>query len=162
MTGNMAQRIRADWRPVSDMADLSAQAQRLEYALRVVEKWIVAADPQSGEAGHLWQYATTTRDQIEEELARIAHKMDVLFTQQLYRAGDHAEKLGDALEGVAAASELSDKLLEAYCLVRDMPEREFSERRTRYAMMGAPLAAQETAEAELPHPESSEASATAS
>jgi hypothetical protein len=154
MTETIAQRIRADWRSVSDMADLSAQAQRLDHALRVVEKWIKAAGPESGEAGHLWQYAVTTRDQIEEELARIAYKMDVLYTQRLYRASGHEEKLGDALDGVAAASELSDKLLEAYCLVRDMPEREFSQRRTRYVMMGALLVAQETAEAELPHLES--------
>jgi hypothetical protein len=55
-------------------------------------------------------------------------------------------------DGVARAAVLSDSLLAAYCALRDAPEEAFSveaPERERYAIMGALMAAQEAANAEM-------------
>jgi len=147
MTENMAQKIREDRRPEGELVDLFGEAKRLRNSLNVAEKWIEVAR-KSDEAGYLLSTAESTRDQLEEELSRTALRMDILRRRR---------ELGEArsyedLDGAARAYTLSDALLTAYCIMRDVPAEAFNADgpdRERYALMGALLAAQEAASAEM-------------
>ena len=147
MTENMAQKIREDRRPEGELVELFGEAKRLRNSLNVAEKWIEVAR-KSDEAGYLLSTAESTRDQLEEELSRTALRMDILRRRR---------ELGEArsyedLDGAARAYTLSDALLTAYCIMRDVPAEAFNADgpdRERYALMGALLAAQEAASAEM-------------
>jgi hypothetical protein len=139
---NIAESVRHSRGPTGDMAELSAQAQRLGRALDVAEKWIDAA----GQSTEMWHQAQYTRDQLEEELARVIWQMDVLHDLSEYRRA--REQLGVERDEEAAKSGLlSNTLLDIYCALRVAPEDVFgvgereAGRRSRYAMMGALLAA---------------------
>jgi hypothetical protein len=76
MTDDLAQAIRRGWRPegeASEMEDLTEQARRLERGLAVAEEWMEAA----GESPEMGSRTLYTREQIEEELARVAFEMEV-------------------------------------------------------------------------------------
>jgi hypothetical protein len=147
MTENMAQKIREDRRPEGELVALFGEAKRLRNSLNVAEKWIEVAR-KSDEAGYLLSTAESTRDQLEEELSRTALRMDILRSRR---------ELGEArsyedLDGAARAYTLSDALLTAYCIMRDVPAEAFNADgpdRERYALMGALLAAQEAASADM-------------
>jgi hypothetical protein len=147
MTENIAERIREDRRPGGEIFALSAEAKRLRRALAVVEKWIDAAW-KGEETGHLTATAETTRDQLEERLARTAFRMEFLKTQSEWPEAREVEDLDEAVH----AATLSDALLRVYCILRHVPDEEFGgevPERERYACMGALLAAQEAADAQL-------------
>src|SRR5688572_30776142 len=59
-----------------------------QRARDVLSKWVEAAGSASGETGHLWHEATTMRNHVEEELARVAFEMDVLYAHNLHRSGE--------------------------------------------------------------------------
>jgi hypothetical protein len=147
MTENMAQKIREGRRPEGELVALFGEAKRLRNSLAVAEKWIEVAR-KSDETGHLLSTAESTRDQLEEELSRTALRMDILRRRR---------ELGEArsyedLDGAARACTLSDALLTAYCIMRDVPAEAFNADgpdRERYGLMGALLAAQEAASAEM-------------
>jgi hypothetical protein len=144
---NIAESVRHSHGPTGDMAELSAQAQRLSRALDVAEKWIDAA----GTSTEMWHQAEYTRDKLEEELARVIWQMEVLNRRSEHKHRGHA----DVPEAVISSALLSDTLLEVYCALRVAPEDIFgvgereAGRRSRYAMMGALLAAQDAANAEM-------------
>jgi hypothetical protein len=147
MTENMAQKIREDRRPEGELVALFGEAKRLRNSLNVAEKWIEVSR-ESDETGHLLSTAESTRDQLEEELSRTALRMDILRSRR---------ELGEArsyedLDGAARAYTLSDALLTAYCIMRDVPAEAFNADgpdRERYALMGALLATLEAASAEM-------------
>jgi len=147
MTENIADKIREDRRPEGEMFVLSGEARRLRSSLAVAEKWIEVAQG-SDETGHLELTAEYTRDQLEEELSRTAFQMEVLRTRREWRGARGVENLDEA----ARASMLSDALLTVYCVLRDVPDEAFGgevPERARYAHMGALMAAQEAANAEM-------------
>lgn len=138
MTENIAQAIREDRGLWGEMSDLAAEARRLDRSLDVVEKWMEAADASSGETGRLWHHAITMRDQIGEELSRVAFRMEVEGRRRDY---------GEGLEATAEAAALSDALLAAYCVLRDAPAELFGDGspRARYELMGALMEAMDVA-----------------
>jgi DnaJ-domain-containing protein 1 len=144
---NLAEKIREDRRPEGEMFALSGEARRLRGSLAVAEKWAeVARD--SDEPGHLAATAEYTRDQLEEELSRIAFRMEVLRRRRELREARDVEDL----DGTARASVLSDALLRVYCVLRDVPDGAFggeTPERSRYAHMGALMAAMNAANAEM-------------
>src|SRR5919202_2079260 len=146
MTENIAEEIREDRRPEGEMFDLAGEARRLRASLAVSEKWLQAATEEDG-TGHLTAAAEYTRDQLEEELSRTAFRMEVLR-----RKGEmhEARGVGD-LDGAARAGVLSDSLLSAYCVMRDVPGEAFGDwpGRERYAIMGALMAGMDAANAEM-------------
>jgi hypothetical protein len=147
MTENIAEKIREDRQPEGEMFTLSAEARRLRSSLSVAEKWLEVAR-ESDETGHLALTAEYTRDQLEEELSRSAFQVEVLWRR---REMPDARPVED-LDGAARASVLSDALLTVYCILRDVPDEAFggdSPGRERYAHMGALMAAQEAANAEM-------------
>jgi hypothetical protein len=146
MTENIAEKIREDRRPGGEIFALSAEAKRLRCALAVAEKWIDAAW-KGEETGHLTATAETTRDQLEERLARTAWRMHVLDCRD-----EMGEMETEDPDGAALAATLSDALLRVYCVLRQVPDEEFGgevPERERYAHMGALLVAQEAADAEM-------------
>ena len=147
MTENLPEKIRADRQPEGEMFALSAEARRLRSSLSVAEKWLEVARG-SDETGHLALTAEYTRDQLEEELSRSAFQMEVLRRRREMRDARTVEDL----DGAARASVLSDALLTVYCILRDVPDEAFGgevPERARYAHMGALMAAQEAANAEM-------------
>jgi hypothetical protein len=87
-------------------------------------------------------------DQLEEELSRIAFRMEVLSRKGEMREARDVEDL----DGTAHAAVLSDSLLSAYCVLRDFSEEAFGGEvpvRERYALMGALMVAQEAANTEM-------------
>ena len=147
MTENIAERIRQDRRPEGEMFVLSAEAKRLRRSLAVAEKWVEAAW-EGEETGHLAATAEYTRDQLEEELSRTAFRMEVLRREREMREARGAEDP----DGAARAGFLSDALLTVYCVLRDIPDEAFGgdlPGRGRYAHMGALMAAQDAANAEM-------------
>jgi hypothetical protein len=133
MTENIAEAVRHRGRPegkVAGMEDLGGQARRLERALAVAEKWVEAAC----EDGEMLRRAEHARDQIEEELSRVAFAMEVEACKVQW-----GEDLGETAE----ASALDDALLSAYCVLRDAPSHLFGDRRprTRHELMGALMVA---------------------
>jgi hypothetical protein len=144
---NIAEAVRHSHGPTGDMAELSAQAQRLGRALDVAEKWIDAA----GTSTEMWHQAEYTRDKLEEDLTRVIWQMEVLNRGREYKDMGREE----FPESVISNALLSDTLIEVYCALRVAPEEIFgvgereAGRRSRYAMMGALLAAQEAANAEV-------------
>jgi len=147
VTENLAEKIREDRQPEGEMFTLSAEARRLRSSLSVAEKWLEVATEQD-ETGYLTSKAEYTRDQLEEELSRAAFRMEVLRRQKELH---HARPVEDP-DGTARAAVLSDSLLSAYCALRDAPEEAFSAEapeRDRYATMGALMAAQDAANAEM-------------
>jgi PHD/YefM family antitoxin component YafN of YafNO toxin-antitoxin module len=144
---NIAEKIREDHRPGGEMFTLSGEARRLRNSLAVAQKWLAVAEDED-KAGHLTSTAEYTRDQLEEELSRIAFRMEVLERRREMREARPVEDL----DGTARASVLSDALLTVYCLLRDVPDGAFggdTPERSRYAHMGALMAAQDAANAEL-------------
>ena len=145
---NIAARIRHAKGPETPMADLSAQALRLNRSIAVLEKWTRAAVEDS--AGELTVLAETMLDQLHEELSRVVFAMDLEARRRDYR-----DMGSEGLEEVARYALLSDTLLQSYCVLASAPEKIFgvgeteASPRTRYAMMGALLAAQDAADAEL-------------
>ena len=145
---SIAARIRHAKGPEGPMADLSGQALRLNRSIAVLEKWARAALDDS--VGELAVLAETTLDQAHEELSRVVYTMDLEMRRRDYR-----EAGSEGLEEVARHALLSDTLLQAYCVLASAPvqifgtdETEASER-TRFSLMGALLAAQDAADAEL-------------
>jgi hypothetical protein len=148
MTENIAEKIREDRQPEGGIIALSCEAKRLRSSLAVAQKWIEAA--REDETGHLALTAEYTRDQLEEELSRIAFRMEVLRSQREWREVRGVENIDEA----AHAGALSDALLTAYCILRDVPDEAFGRDsseagRERYAHMGALMAAQDAANAEM-------------
>lgn len=143
---SIAKRIRENRRPTGGAFDLSGEAQRLTRSLRVVEKWLEATQG-SGEPGELWFLAATTRDNIEEELARVAFQMD--HTSRSSQIREHTP--GEVLYDVSRLMVISDYLLEVYCMMRGLPDDEFGPEpaRKRYGIMGALLAGMDDATAEM-------------
>ena len=129
------------------MAELSAQAQRLGRALDVAEKWIDAA----GTSTEMWHQAEYTHDKLEGELTRVIWELEVLNRGREYKDMGREE----LPKGVISNALLSDTLVEVYCALKVAPEEIFGvgEReagpRSRYAMMGVLLAAQDAAKAEM-------------
>ena len=148
MTENIADKIRADRQPEGEMFTLSAEAKRLRSSLSVAEKWLELAR-ESDETGHLALTAEYTRDQLEEQISRTAFQMEVLRSRREWReAREPVENADEA----ARAAVLSDALLTVYCILRDVPDEAFggdSPGRERYAHMGALMAAQDAANAEM-------------
>ena len=147
MTENIAEKIREDRRPEGEMFTLGGEARRLRSSLAVAEKWIEVAQG-SDETGHLATTAEYTRDALEEQLSRTAFQMEALRIRRDMREARTVEDL----DGAARASMLSDALLTVYCLLRDVPDEAFGgevPERARYAHMGALMAAQEAANAEM-------------
>ena len=144
MAESVVERIRVERKPEGGMFALAGEVARLRRALAVAEKWVDAA--WEGEAEELCDVAEHTRDRIEEELARAAHGMEVhRRKREMAEAGreDHD----------ADADALSEALLAAYCVLRDVPaERLGGEmpERERYALMGALMVAQDGADPEMP------------
>jgi hypothetical protein len=142
---SIAEVIRDAREPRGEMADLSAKAQRLSASVAVADKWIEASMEGRGST-ELCSLAEKTRDELEEELARVVYRMDLLDKTRFDSFGRVREE--DLSEDEAfRAGLLSDQLLEAYCVLRVTPEEFFgvveggSSRRTRYAIMGALLVA---------------------
>ncbi len=147
MTENLADKIREDRRPEGEMFALNGEARRLRRALAVAQKWLEVAH-KDDETGYLQSTAEYTREQLEEELSRTAFEMEVLRKRREMREAHPVEDL----DGAARASTLSDALLTVYCVLREVPDEEFGgevPERERYAHMGALLAAQEAANAEM-------------
>ena len=143
MIEGMVERTRETRRPEGEMFVLSGEVARLRRALAVAQSWVYAA--WEGEAEELCDVAEHTRDRLEEELARAAHRMEVDR-----RRREMGEEVGDR---EAAAGTLSDALLAAYCVLRDVPEDAFGTEmpeREHYALMGALMVAQDAANAEAP------------
>ena len=145
---SIAARIRHAKGPETPMADLSAQALRLNRSIAVLEKWTRAAVEDS--VGELAVLAETTLDQAHEELSRVVWAMDLETRRREYR-----EMGSEGLEEVARYALLSDTLLQAYCVLASAPvevlsgdETDASER-TCFSLMGALLVAQDAADTEL-------------
>ncbi len=148
---NLAEVIRSRREVGGEMFDLSAQAQRLSAGIRVAEKWV------DDTVKHAAPYEMTSqaemiRDQLEEELARVAYEMEVLRQRREYKDMGREE----VPERVIDNALLSDTMLEAYCILSAAPEeifiagaRDEGSTRTRYRLMGALLAAQGAANAEM-------------
>ena len=154
MTENIADHVREDRRPEGEMMSLAGEARRLRSSLDVAEKWLEVAQ-QSAETGHLTHKAEYTRDQLEEELSRTAFRMEVLRNRRMLREARPVEDF----DGTAHAAALSDALLSAYCVLRDVPEEAFggdTPGRERYALMGALMAGMDAASAEMERLTSSE------
>jgi hypothetical protein len=129
------------------MFALSGEAKRLRSALAVTQRWLEVAEEED-ETGVLVTRAEYTRDQLEEELAKTALEMGVLAKRRDMKDAPPVEDL----EGTARAAVLSDSFLSAYCILRDAPTEAFGgelPERERYALMGALMAAQGTANAEV-------------
>jgi hypothetical protein len=88
---NIAEKIREDLRPEGEMFALRAEARRLRNSLAVAEKWLEVAEEED-ETGLLTAKAEYTRDQLEEELSRVAFGMEVLRRQKELR---HARPVED-------------------------------------------------------------------
>ena len=143
-TENIAERIRQDRRPEGEMFGLAGEARRLRGSLAVAQRWYEVALEEDA-TGYLTRQAEYTRDQLEEELSRTAFRAEVLRRRRVLRDVGRAEG-----EDAARAAVLSDSLLDAYCLLRFVPEEAFGgEGRERYAIMGALMAAQEAANAQM-------------
>ncbi len=148
MKENIAERVREDRKPEGEMFALHGEAKRLRSALAVANKWLDAAWEHDGGVGELVRVAETTRDEVEEELSRTAHRMEVLRRRREMGEGGRDE----APEGLAPAAVLSDALLAVYCVLRELPGEEFGgemPERGRYAQMGALLVAVDAANAEV-------------
>ena len=144
---NIAKRIRAHRRPTGGAFDLSGEAQRLTRALKVVETWAEVTGAAGDGSGELWYLAETTRDHIEEELSRVAFEMD--HRELRSRIREHTP--GEVLHDVSRLSAITDTLLEAYNIVRALPDSEFGPdtARRRYGIMGALLAGIDDASAKM-------------
>ena len=144
---NIAKRIRAHRRPTGGAFDLSGEAQRLTRALKVVEKWAEATSAAGDGSGELWYLAETTRDNIEEELSRVAFQMD--HRELSSRIREHTP--GEVLYDVSRLSVITDTLLEAYNIIRALPDSEFGadSSRRRFGIMGTLLAGMDDASAEM-------------
>ena len=153
MTENVAEKIREslageDREPQGGIIALSGEALRLRRELAVAQKWIEAARD-GNETGHLALTAEYTRDALEEQLSRTAFQMEVLRSQREWR---EAREAVENVDEAARAAVLSDALLTVYCILRDVPDGAFggeSPGRERYTHMGALMAAQEAANAEM-------------
>ena len=119
MTENVAERIREDRQPEGGMFALAGEARRLGASLAIAQRWYEVA-LEGDESGHLTHEAEYTRDQLEEELSRTAFKMEVLRRRRQLRDVGRVED-----QDVARAAVLSDSLLDAYCLLRDVPAEAF-------------------------------------
>ena len=129
------------------MFGLAAEARRLRGSLAVAQRWYETA-LEGDEAGYLTSQAEYTRDQIEEELSRTAFKMEVSMRRgQLGKVRPEEDP-----DKIAGASVLSDSLLRAYCALRDVPAEVLgvdASDQDRYAIMGAMMAAMDTANAQM-------------
>ena len=135
---SVVERIRVERKPGGEMFALAGEVGRLRRALTTAKGWVDAA--WEAEAEELCDIAEHTRDRLEEELARAAHRMEI---DRRRREMGEADAGGDL---AAAAVTLSDVL-------RDVPEEEFGgemPERERYALMGALMVAQDAANAEAP------------
>jgi predicted ATPase len=123
MTMNIASAIRKGGGPTDDLAELSAQAQRLRKALRVAEKWVEDARPNP----EMLNRAEGMRQYFEEELARVCFEMDVVSDRSGYeRAREHfghevPEDGAEAHAGELRESLISNTLLHAYCTLAAAP-----------------------------------------
>ncbi len=141
---NLAEVIRHR-RAGGEMFDLTAQAQRLTQSIRVVEKWMAATD-EDIVPPEMASEAEKLHDQLEEELSRVAYEMETLRRRHEYK---------EVPEEVIDNALLSDTLLEAYCILSAAPAEVFGvgetegRSRMRYKIMGALLAAQDAANAEV-------------
>lgn len=132
MQENIAKTIREGWSPkLREAMKLPEQAQRLDRALRVAEKWMDDAREESSE---MWAQAQYTRDKLEEELARVCFEM---------RVEDCERDYGEGYVNKARSDELSNALLEAFCALSAAPSGLFRDgsRRVRYGLMGALMVA---------------------
>ena len=143
---SVVERIRVERKPGGEMFVRASEVARLRRALAAAKGWVDAA--WEAEAEELCDVAEHTRDRLEEELARAAHRMEVdRRHREMGEAGREAEDLD------AAADTLSDALLAAYCVLRNVPEEEFGgemPERERYALMGALMVARDKTDAEAP------------
>ena len=143
---SVVESVRVERKPGGDMFAGAGEVARLRRALAAAKGWVDAA--WEAQAEELCDVAEHTRDRLEEELARAAHRMEVdRRKREMGEAGQEAE------DHVAAAVTLSDALLAAYCVLRDVPQEEFGgemPERERYALMGALMVAQDAANAEAP------------
>ena len=96
MQENIAEIVRKEWRPegkVAEMADLSAQARRLDGALKVAEQWMDSAF--SAQSTELTARAEYMRDQLEEELRacadRDARRLLEMRTQAARSSGEFSK-----------------------------------------------------------------------
>jgi hypothetical protein len=138
MQQDIAKTIREGWSPqLTEAMKLPEQARRLDAALKVAEKWQEA----SKGSPEMWAQAGYTLDKIEEELSRVCFQMEVESQES------------DFGEGRGASAALSNSLLEAYCILRDVPAdliRDGSPR-ARYGLMGALMVAQDIVNAQTEH-----------
>jgi hypothetical protein len=126
---NVAQSIREGWRPeLTEAMKLPEQARRLDAAVKVAEEWMEVAREGTPE---MWAQAQYTRDKLEEELSRVCFRMEVESENREFG------------EGSGSSAALSNALLEAYCILRDVPADLIGDGspRARYALMGALMAA---------------------
>ena len=154
---SLAEMIAGDPHPLGGEAPkLQAKAKRLLSAARTAEKWgdVCMADNSPPEMA---ARAEHIHDQLEEELSRVVWELEVYDAKVREKAIDRTRPEGrrvDDLEAVARASRLSDKLLEAYCVLSRAPADVFGVEgseispKTRYSLMGALLAALDAANAE--------------
>ena len=142
---SVVDRVRVERKPGGEMFALAGEVGRLRRALTTAKGWVDAA--WEAEAEELCDIAEHTRDRLEEELARAAHRMEI---DRRRREMGEADAGGDL---AAAAVTLSDALLAAYCVLRDVPDEEFGgemPERERYALRGALMVAQDAANAGMP------------
>lgn len=153
-----AEVIRRSRRPKGEMADLSAQAQRLHRSLAVAEEGM-ASNLRGAAAPEMATRAEMIHDELQEELARVGYEMENLARRREYKEMDR-----DVPECVISGSLLSDTLLEAYCVLATALEAVISSggseacARARYKLLGALLVAQDAANAEMERPGSSRGS----
>jgi hypothetical protein len=136
MQDSVVKTIREGWSPtLSEAMKLPEQARRLDAALKVAVKWQEA----SKGSPEMWAQAEYTRDKLEEELSRVCFEMEVESQER---------HLGEGSEAGSSAA-LSDSLLEAYCILRDVPADLIADGspRARYALMGALMAAMDASSA---------------
>ncbi len=154
MTESIAEMIREAQRPRGEMFDLADKARNLGRAIKVAEKWVEAAR----EAGEMYERAETIHDELEEELARVAWAMELSSERRREEAFNEKkpeERRVEDSAGVARAVALSSSLLEAYNILAGIPQEHLglggseASDRTRYRLMGALLAANDAAGAEL-------------
>jgi len=144
---NVAERIREDRQPEGEMVGLAGEARRLSASLTVAQRWYEVAFEEDA-TGYLTSQAEYTRDQLEEELFRTAFRAEVVRRRRVLREAERVEDL----DAGARAAVLSDSLLDAYCLLRDVPAEAFGGElpgRERYAIMGALMAAMDAANAQM-------------
>jgi hypothetical protein len=120
---NIAEAVRHSRGPTGNMAELSAQAQRLRKALEVSQAWERAA----GSSSEMLAHATYTADKLEEELSGVIWQMEVLHNLSEYRRAhrdlgtSEAGGTGELDEERTRAAHLSNTLLHIYCTLSDAP-----------------------------------------